>query len=139
MAERNYVPTTSQLIDRLSIVTLKSIKIPEYKEEYEKEADLIMADLDLILGENQGELIRGIQINSISNLLIWINESKARAGGNEQDKMLKFTHAINGVRNAAMNMISKILGERKDLKVDCIASETCKQNDYDFTGIFRGE
>lgn len=139
MAERNYVPTTSQLIDRLSIVTLKSIKIPEYKEEYEKEADLIMADLGLILGENQGELIRGIQINSISNLLIWINESKARAGGNEQDKMLKFTHAINGVRNAAMNMISKILGERKDLKVDCIASETCKQNDYDFTGIFRGE
>lgn len=139
MAERNYVPTTSQLIDRLSIVTLKSIKIPEYKEEYEKEADLIMADLDLILGENQGELIRGIQINSISNLLIWINESKARAGGNEQDKMLKFTHAINGVRNAAMNMISKILGERKDLKVDCIASEICKQNDYDFTGIFRGE
>jgi len=135
--ERNYVPTAGQLIDRLSIVTLKSIKIPEYKDEYEAEADLIMADLDLIFGEKQGNFIRAIQINTLSNELIWSNESKARAGGNEQDKMLKFTHAINGVRNAAMNIISKILGERKDLKVDCIASETCKQNGYDFSGIFR--
>lgn len=136
--ERNYVYSTSQLIDRLSIVTLKSVKIPENKESYETEADQIMADLDLILGEGQGALIRAIQINAISNEVIWANESKARAGGVEQDKMLKFTHSVNGVRTAAMNAISNILGERKDLKVDCLASETCRQNGYDFSGIFRG-
>lgn len=136
--ERNYVYSTSQLIDRLSIVTLKSVKIPENKESYETEADQIMADLDLILGEGQGTLIRSIQINAIANEVIWANESKARAGGIEQDKMLKFTHSVNGVRTAAMNAISNILGERKDLKVDCLASETCRQNGYDFSGIFRG-
>lgn len=133
--ERNYVYTTSQLIDRLSIVTLKSIKIPENKESYEEEAMQIMADLDLILGEGKGEFIRAIQVNSISNEVIWSNESKARAGGADQDKMLKFTHSVNGVRTAAMNKISNLLGERKDLKVDCLASETCKQNGYDFSGI----
>lgn len=133
--ERNYVPTTSQLIDRLSIVTLKSIKIPENKEEYEREADLIIKDLDLILGENQGKLIRAIQINAIVNEVIWSNESKARAGGSEQDYLLKFTHSVNGVRTSAMNAISSLLGERKDLKVDCIAADICKQNGYDFSGI----
>jgi hypothetical protein len=133
--ERNYVYTTSQLIDRLSIVTLKSIKIPENKGSYEEEAMQIMADLDLILGEGKGEFIRAIQINSLSNEIIWANESKARAGGTDQDKMLKFTHSVNGVRTAAMNKISSLLGERKDLKVDCLASETCKQNGYDFSGI----
>lgn len=133
--ERNYVYSTSQLIDRLSIVTLKSIKISENKVEYEKEAEQIMADLDLILGDNQGKLIRAIQINAIVNEIIWANESKARAGGDEQDKMLKFTHSVNGVRTAAMNAISNILKERKDLKVDCIAAEACKQNGYDFSGI----
>lgn len=123
------------MIDRLSIVTLKSIKISENKVEYEKEAEQIMADLDLILGDNQGKLIRAIQINAIVNEIIWANESKARAGGDEQDKMLKFTHSVNGVRTAAMNAISNILKERKDLKVDCIAAEACKQNGYDFSGI----
>lgn len=137
--ERNYVYTTSQLIDRLSIVTLKSIKIFEYKESYEEEAAQIMADLDLLLGEGkgkkEGEFIRAIQVNSLCNEIIWANESKARAGGADQDKMLKFTHSVNGVRTAAMNKISSLLGERKDLKVDCLASETCKQNGYDFSGI----
>lgn len=134
--ERNYVYTTSQLIDRLSIVTLKSIKILENKSEYEKEAEQIMADLDLILGDKQGKLIRAIQINAIVNEIIWANESKARAGGDEQDKMLKFTHSVNGVRTAAMNVISSLLGERKDLKIDCVAAEACKQNGHDFSGIF---
>ena len=39
------MPTTSQLIDRLCIVTLKSIKIPENKEEYEKAA-MILKKID---------------------------------------------------------------------------------------------
>ena len=137
MEQRNYVYTTAQLIDRLCIVSLKSIKIPENKKEYEEEADLIMADLDLILGENQGKLIRDIQINALANETIWQNESKARAGGDEQDKLLKFTHSVNGVRTAAMNAISALLGGRKDLKADCIAADACKHQGYDFSGVLK--
>ena len=34
---RKYLPTISDLIDRLSIVQLKEVFIPEHKEEYAKE------------------------------------------------------------------------------------------------------
>ena len=133
--ERKYHLTIAQLIDRLSIVTLKSIKIPENKNEYEEEALLIIEDLDMLLGENQGQLIRAIQINMLSNEVIWRNESEARKGDSNQDHLLKFTHSVNGVRTAAMNKISSLLGERKDLKIDCLAAESCKLNGYDFREI----
>ena len=136
--ERKYMPTIAQLIDRLSIVTLKSIKIPENKKEYEKEAQEIMHDLDLVIGKNQGQFIRAIQVNAIANEIIWQNESSARKGGTEQDHLLKFTHSVNGVRNQAMNVISHITGERKDLKLDCLAAEACKTQGYDFGGVLNG-
>ena len=133
--KRKYMPTKAQLIDRLCIVTLKSIKIHTNKKEYEKEAQEIMHDLDLILGKGQGQMIRAIQVNAIANEVIWQNESKARQGGTKQDHLLKFTHSVNGVRNNAMNVISNVVGERKDLKLDCLAAEICKTMGYDFGGI----
>jgi hypothetical protein len=42
---RKYLPTISDLIDRLSIVQLKEVFIPEYKEEYAKEIRDILYDL----------------------------------------------------------------------------------------------
>jgi hypothetical protein len=62
-----------------------------------------------------------------SNFYIWVNESKARAGGPDQDKLLKFTHSINGVRNTAKNVVSQEFGERADLKVDCLAAEFAEE------------
>ena len=35
--KRKYLPTLSELIDRLSIAQLKEVFIPEHKEEYAKE------------------------------------------------------------------------------------------------------
>jgi len=136
MSERKYLPTFAELIDRLCIVTLKSIKIPKNKKEYEKEAQDIMHDIDLIIKEKgvklTGQMIRAIQVNSISNETIWTNESKAREGGDSQDKLLKFTHAVNGVRSLAKNVISQEMGERVDLKIDCLAAEFCKTIGYDW-------
>ena len=37
MKQRKYLPTLGDLIDRLSIVQLKEVFIPEFKEEYSKE------------------------------------------------------------------------------------------------------
>ncbi len=134
---RKYMPTISELIDRLCIVTLKSIKIPENKKEYEKEAKEIMHDIDLVLKTkkigNYGQFIRAVQMNAITNETIWANESKARSGGSEQDKLLKFTHAVNGVRNLSKNVISNELDERQDLKLDCLAAEVCKERGYDWS------
>ena len=54
MAERRYLPTVAELIDRLSIIQLKEVFITEHKEEYAKEIQDIVHDLNQIMNwENQ--------------------------------------------------------------------------------------
>ena len=122
---RKYVPTISDLIDRLSIVQLKEVFIPEHKKEYAQEIKEIVEDLDeLIYWEKPtGEMIRAIVVLAQMNLHIWHNETKYRAG--EGDGNLGLTHGLNGIRNTAKNKIQENLveGGRKDYKVDCIAAE----------------
>jgi hypothetical protein len=45
MNQRKYLPTLSELIDRLSIVQLKEVFISEHKEEYSKEITDIVHDI----------------------------------------------------------------------------------------------
>ena len=122
---RKYLPTISELIDRLSIVQLKEVFISEHKEEYAKEIKDIVEDLyELIYWEKPtGEMIRAIVVLAQMNLHFWHNETKYRAG--EGDVNLGLTHGLNGIRNTAKNKIQENLveGGRKDYKVDCIAAE----------------
>ena len=111
---RKYLPTTSELIDRLSIVQLKEVFIPEHKKEYAKEIKDIVHDLEGI--GIDGEMIRAIIVLAQMNLHIWHNETKYRAG--EGDGNLGLTHGLNGIRNTAKNKIQDSLedGGRKDYK-----------------------
>jgi hypothetical protein len=134
--ERQYNYTLAQLIDRLSIVTLKSIKIPEGKNDYEIEASKIMADLDSWINEQGiGKVIRMIQVNGIVNEMIWANESKARKGEDQDLRLLKLTHSLNRVRGQAMAVIANHYGDAVDLKSDYMDSELTKQFGYDFSEI----
>lgn len=125
--ERKYLPTFAELIDRLSIVQLKSVFIKGHKKEYDEEIKDIVHDLDLIIKEKNikltGDMVRAILVVMLTNRYIWENESKAREGGNSQDKLLKLTHSINGVRNRAKNVVSREIGERVDLKTDALAAD----------------
>lgn len=125
--DRLYLPTLADLIDRLTIVQLKEIFIVEHKDEYRAERQLIEHDIDLIIrGLNKQFGVRelwAVTIIMLSNRFIWENESKARAGGAEQDKLLKLTHSINGVRNRAKNIIAAFEEGRPDYKLDCLAAE----------------
>jgi hypothetical protein len=130
---RKYLPTISDLVDRLSIVQLKAIFIGEHRDEYLDERKLIEHDIDLILAERQGagervtaSDIHAIIIIMLTNRFIWENESKARSGENGQDALLKLTHSINGVRNAAKNQLARLDGGRRDFKIDCFAAELVK-------------
>jgi hypothetical protein len=127
MPERKYLPTFAELTDRLAIVRLKSVFIPEHKAEYDEEIALILHDMDVIIEEKSVRLkandIHAILMIMLSNRYIWENESSARAGGADQDKLLKRTHSINGVRNTAKNVLAVSMGERKDYKIDSLASE----------------
>lgn len=139
--KREYTLVLSQLIDLLSIITLKSVKL-KHKKEYEKEAKQIMHDIDMIMKtkmkkvKDWGMLIRAIQVDMLANETIWANETLARAGGRNQDHLLPFTHSVNSVRMRAGNVISFELGERKDLNLDRLVDEVCKKRGYDFNGLF---
>jgi len=129
MKQRKYLPTLSDLVDRLTIVQLKAINIPERRKDYLEERALIEHDIDLIL---KGKKVTAADIHAIivimlTNHYIWINESRARAGGNDQDHLLKLTHSINGVRNTAKNQLALLDGGRVDFKTDCFAAELVAQ------------
>ena len=125
MKQRKYLPTLGELIDRLSIHQLKEVFISDNKENYAKEIDDMVHDIDMILkehkGEITGEIVRAIIVLSQMNLHIWHNESKVRRG--DKDGNLHLTHGLNGIRNTAINKIMDIVGGRKDYKIDCLASD----------------
>ena len=123
---RKYLPTLAELIDRLSIVQLKEVFILEHKNEYSKEINDIIHDLDLELSEKSvtlsGHDIRAIVVLAQMNLHIWHNESNYRKGIKDGNN-LELTHGLNGIRNTAKNKIQESVGGRKDYKIDCIAAE----------------
>lgn len=126
MNDRKYLPTLSELIDRLSIAQLKEVFITEHKEEYANEISDIVHDINLLLEENDsdinGEIIRAIVVLSQMNLHIWHNESNYRKGIKDGNN-LELTHGLNGIRNTAKNKIQEVAGGRKDYKIDCLAAE----------------
>ena len=122
---RRYLPTLSELVDRLSIAQLKEVFISEHKDEYAQEISDICHDIQGILQENSeqatADFIRAVVVLSQMNLHIWHNESQVRAGTG--DGNLELTHGLNGIRNTAKNKIQEVCGGRKDYKIDCLAAD----------------
>ncbi len=123
---RKYLPTLSELIDRLSIAQLKEVFITEHKKEYSKEISDIVHDIQTILDDENSkitaETIRAIVVLSQMNLHIWHNESNYRKGIKDGNN-LELTHGLNGIRNTSKNKIQEIVGGRKDYKIDCLAAD----------------
>ena len=125
MGNRKYLPTLSELVDRLSIAQLKEVFINDHKREYKQEISDIVHDIQLILDNSEditAETIRAIIVLSQMNLHIWHNESNYRKGIKDGNN-LELTHGLNGIRNTAKNKIQEIVGGRKDYKIDCLAAE----------------
>jgi len=123
---RKYLPTLSELIDRLSIVQLKEVFISENKAEYAKEILDILHDIQEHIDENNveitAEVIRAVVVLSQMNLHIWHNETNYRKGIKDGNN-LELTHGLNGIRNTAKNKIQEVVGGRKDYKIDCLAAD----------------
>jgi hypothetical protein len=127
MKQRKFLPTISELIDRLSIVQLKEVFISDHKREYSEEIKDIMHDIQLLIDESDEKItsdtIRAIVVLSQMNLHIWQNESNYRKGDKTGGSNLELTHGLNGIRNTAKNKIQEKFGGRKDYKIDCLAAE----------------
>ena len=144
MTERRYLPTFADLVDRLSIVLLKTIFDPDNRAAHLRERDLIEHDLGLMLGKPR--LIEAIDIRAflvlmLSNRYVWENESDVRSAPDSEafesevdwvkfrlsrEQRLMLTHSINGVRNTAKNVLARRMGDRLDLKVDCLSVDVTK-------------
>ena len=138
MKQRKYMPTLSELIDRLSIAQLKEVFITEHKVEYAKEIADICHDIDILLesGDNlDSDTVRAIVVLSQMNLHIWHNESNYRNGIKDGNN-LELTHGLNGIRNTAKNKIQEINGGRKDYKIDCLAADF---KDWEISWNLKGE
>ncbi len=130
MAERKYLPSLGELIDRLSIDQIKEVLVPEAKQQYADEIKAIMHDIDSILNigmspvcsGSTAKFIRAVIVLAQMNLHIWHNEAKYRAEGADGAN-LGLTHGINGIRVAAKNAINSQLGGPIDRKVDCLAAD----------------
>ena len=126
MNDRKYLPTLSELIDRLSITQLKEVFIIEHKAEYAAEIADIVHDIQLHLNESEepitADTIRAIVVLSQMNLHIWHNESNVRSGKSGANALV-LTHGLNGIRNTAKNQIQEVMGGRKDYKIDCLAAD----------------
>ena len=128
---RKYLPTLSDLIDRLSIVMMKAVFISENRESYMEEIALIEHDINMELSRLHGEKnfnlsaydLRMVMMVMLANRFIWENESLVRSGHHGAEDRLRATHSVNGVRNTAKNKLAMVFGERKDLKVDCLAAD----------------
>lgn len=123
---RRYLPTLSELIDRLSILQLKEVFIAEHKKEYSEEIKDIVHDIQECLNDTNtvlsAEDVRAIVVLSQMNLHIWHNESNYRKGIKDGNN-LELTHGLNGIRNTAKNKIQESEGGRKDYKIDCLAAD----------------
>lgn len=124
--ERKWLPTLSEMTDRLSIAQLKEVFITEHKAEYSQEIQDIMHDIDICLKESNykvdASFLRAVIVLAQMNLHIWHNESNYRKGVKDGNN-LELTHSLNGIRNTAKNKIQEKFGGRKDYKIDCLAEE----------------
>ncbi len=125
---RKYLPTLSDLVDRLTIAMQKFIFLPGHEGEYQQEIDDLRHDVRLICGEKVGELVYGVIAVTLANRCIWENETHIRDGSSTETsdiqlQRLRKTHSVNGVRNTAKNFISALYGGRKDYKIDTLAAD----------------
>jgi hypothetical protein len=125
-ASRKYLPTLGELLDRLTIVQIKEVKIPEHKKEYAEEIAAILHDIDQILSRGEiyftADMLRSLIVLAQMNLHIWHNETNFRRGIKDGNN-LELTHGLNGIRNTAKNLIQNVIGGRKDYKIDCLAAD----------------
>ena len=69
MNDRKYLPTLSELIDRLSIAQLKEVFIKDHKKEYAQEIKDIVNDIQLTLDEKKHMKLSIKKIEDVDHII----------------------------------------------------------------------
>lgn len=116
---RRFLPTLSDLIDRLTVTQIKIIKSGTgNNDELKQESIDLQHDIDMIMKEKDSnanaELIKESITIATINLEIWNTKDKMQENlKNEAEylKLLKLAHQLNGYRNRIKNNINGRIGE----------------------------
>ena len=122
--ERRYLPTFSELIDRLSIIEIKLVLDVKNSSDYLHELSLLKNDIQFELESKDTNLdINLIQI-LISlgqmNLHIWYIKDKMKSQLDQPDKYaanMKLAHQLNGLRNQLKNTLLRLEENSSNAKV----------------------
>ena len=112
-----YLPTLSELIDRLSVTQIKLNLTDNDSIDFQNEIKKINNDMNLIIREKKlqldSELINLILVIAQLNLHIWHNKDLMQQNLGNEDQylaLLKKAHQLNGFRNQIKNRILEIEG-----------------------------
>ena len=107
--ERQYCTPFAELIDRLTVDQIKEVLIPEQKESFAKEMEMLSHDIDLIIEERwlklSARLLRIIIVIAQMNLHIWQNKDQMQKDPENYMNLLKLSHQLNGIRNQMKNLL----------------------------------
>lgn len=110
-----YEPNISELIDILSILQIKEVKVFKNKQNIKKQIKNARNDLKILLKNNQTKLdskmIRKIFLVGIINLLVWQLKDNMLIEEKNYNKYLRKALELNTIRNAAYNIMMKNFNE----------------------------
>lgn len=129
MSSFRYMPSFAELIDRLNVVSSKSVYAENGAETFKQEIEDILHDINIHISQGvkvDADMIRAIVLLTQSNLAIWLNEDFIRSGSrqmssSEKAEALTLTHSLNGTRSACKTRIQNLIGGRVDPKLNCLA------------------
>ncbi|MEC8427449.1 MAG: hypothetical protein VXZ35_03430 [Pseudomonadota bacterium] len=117
---RKYLPSFSDLVDRLTVDQIKSVLLDSNKEQVGEEIDAICHDIDLVLQQHpvelNADLVRKIIILAQMNLHIWHLKDEMAKDESRYMEFLKLAHQLNGVRNQAKNALLQDAGDGSTAK-----------------------
>ena len=110
--ERKFHLPLAELLDRLTITLIKQVKIKGKNSSFKKETEILLHDIDILLGHGNvvldAQLIKALIILSQINLHIWVNKDEMQKNLNKETEylqLLKLAHQLNGIRNSMKNQL----------------------------------
>ena len=116
--KRQYLPSTTELIDRMSIDTIKMV-LQKDQKNVQLEIHKLLHDIDLLIKEKKlvlsSRMLCASIILSQINLHIWKAKNQLEgATGKQYDDLLKYAHQLNGLRNRVKNFLLVLLQDTEE-------------------------
>ena len=119
--ERQFLPSLSELLDRLTVTQIKQALLGDKNKDFYNEINKLSNDIDIIIKKENikldSRIIRIIVLISQRNLHIWKNKDLMQENlenNEEYLKLLKLAHQLNGIRNRMKNQLLEIEGSKDE-------------------------